>query len=109
MLLQFGMPGGVELIVILLIGLLMFGLPVLLILLFGAAWLRSRGDYDDRIRELETEIARLQAQMGDDGDSAGTTDADTTRPTDAATKTGEEDRGDDASTDDGDTGADASR
>ncbi|WP_436909351.1 hypothetical protein [Halosimplex marinum] len=67
MLLQMGIPGGVELLVILVMGLVLFGLPLVLIAVVGALWLRSDDDYDERIRELETEIARLQAQVGDDG------------------------------------------
>ncbi|WP_415380945.1 hypothetical protein [Halosimplex sp. TS25] len=72
--LQFGIPGGIELLVILLMGLVMFGLPVLLVVVLGTVWLRSRDDYDDRIRELETEIARLQAQVGDGASGGATTD-----------------------------------
>jgi sec-independent protein translocase protein TatA len=67
MLLQLGIPGGVELLVVLVMGLLMFGLPLVLVAVLGALWLRSDDDYDERIRQLETEIARLHAQVGDDG------------------------------------------
>lgn len=62
-----GMPGGIELLVILVMGLLMFGLPLILVAVLGVLWLRSDDDYDERIRELETEIARLNAQVGHDG------------------------------------------
>lgn len=66
MLLQMGVPGGIELLVVLVMGLLMFGLPLVLVAVLGALWLRSDDDYDERIRQLETEIARLHAQVGDD-------------------------------------------
>ncbi|MFC7194221.1 hypothetical protein ACFQL4_05350 [Halosimplex aquaticum] len=62
----------------------MFGLPVLLVLVLGTAWLRSRDDYDDRIRELETEIARLQAQVGDGASGGGATDHATDAGTDGS-------------------------
>ncbi|QLH81848.1 hypothetical protein [Halosimplex pelagicum] len=66
MLLQLGMPGGLELLVVLVMGLLMFGLPLVLVAVLGALWLRADDDHDERIRQLETEIARLHAQVGDD-------------------------------------------
>jgi len=69
MFLQMGLPGGIELMVILVMGLILFGLPLVLIAVVGALWLRSDDDYDERIRQLETEIARLNAQVGD-GDAA---------------------------------------
>jgi len=81
MLLQMGMPGGIELLVILVMALIVFGLPLVLIAVVGALWLRSDDDYDERIRQLETEIARLQAQMGEDG---GPTADDFTDPDDAS-------------------------
>ncbi|WP_206425144.1 hypothetical protein [Halosimplex salinum] len=74
MLLQFGIPGGVELLVIAVIALIVFGLPLVLIATVGVLWLRSDDDYDERIRELETEIARLQAEIGTDSDDATTTE-----------------------------------
>ncbi|WP_209452144.1 hypothetical protein [Halosimplex halophilum] len=86
MLAQMGMPGGIELFVILVVAVVVFGLPLVLIAVVGALWLRSDDDYDERIRELETEIARLQAQVGDDGgataDEFADPDATGDRPTD---------------------------
>jgi|GEM_PF-2124973 len=86
MLLQMGMPGGIELLVVLAMGLLMFGLPLVLVAVLGALWLRSDDDYDERIRQLETEIARLHAQVGDDGHATADefTDPAADRPTDDA-------------------------
>lgn len=61
--LQFGMPGGPELIVILLM-VLMMGIPILIIVLavFGAAKLMG-GSEDDQVRELEQRVARLEGQL----------------------------------------------
>lgn len=70
MFLQMGLPGGIELLVVLVMGLILFGLPLVLIAVVGALWLRSDDDYDERIRQLETEIARLNTQVGDDGAAA---------------------------------------
>ena len=83
MVLQFGIPGGPELLVILLIAIFLFGLPILLIAVVGFLYLRSDGDdYDERIRELEAEIARLEAKVGANGDSDATTGTGDTSPTD---------------------------
>ncbi|WP_436930335.1 hypothetical protein [Halosimplex halobium] len=95
MLAQMGMPGGIELLVVLVVALIVFGLPLVLIAVVGALWLRSDDDYDERIRELETEIARLQAQVGDDGGATADefADADATgdRPTDGGRSTEHDD------------------
>lgn len=78
MLLQFAVPGGPELLVIALVALIVFGIPLALVLVLGALWLRSDDeDYDDRIAELEREIAQLRAELGEDGpasDEGGATD-----------------------------------
>jgi hypothetical protein len=111
MLAQMGMPGGIELLVVLVVAVIVFGLPLVLIAVVGALWLRSDDDYDERIRELETEIARLQAQVGDDDgptaddfadpdDDSGNGTAD--RSTDGGRSAGH-DGGDAADRDDGDT------
>jgi sec-independent protein translocase protein TatA len=84
MLAQMGMPGSVELFVILVVAVVVFGLPLVVIAVVGALWLRSDDDYDERIRELETEIARLEAQVGDGAAADEFADPDGTgdRPTD---------------------------
>ncbi|MFB6138831.1 MAG: preprotein translocase subunit TatA [Halosimplex sp.] len=64
--LQMGFPGVVELLVILVVGVIVFGIPLLVVVVLGGLWLRSRGDYEERISELEAEIARLQAEVGTD-------------------------------------------
>ena len=75
--LQLGMPGGLEILIILVIGIIVFGLPLLIITVVGIAWLRGDGDdYDERIAELESEIARLQAEVGVDESAEGDTGAD---------------------------------
>lgn len=60
-----GLPGGPELLIILLVLLFVFGVPLLLAA--GAAvWLYRRRDDDDldeRVRELEAEIAELRRQL----------------------------------------------
>jgi len=83
MVLQFGIPGGPELLVILLIAIFLFGLPILLIAVVGFLYLRSDGDdYDERIRELEAEIARLEAEVGANGDGDATTGTGDASPAD---------------------------
>jgi hypothetical protein len=68
MLLQ--IPGGVELIVILLIAILIFGIPLLLIGIVGALYLRAESDdgedVAERVDELEAEIAALRAEIATD-------------------------------------------
>ena len=63
-----GVPGGPELVILLVVLVLLFGVPVVVIagavLFFG---LRSDGEPDaDRIAELEAEVERLR-EMVDDG------------------------------------------
>lgn len=73
--LQMGVPGGAELIVIGLIAILMFGIPLVLIALVGFLWLRDDDDeYEERIRELESDIATLQAEIG--SEESATSDSD---------------------------------
>ena len=60
----FGVPGGIELLVILLIFLLLFGIPLLLVAGGGYLWFRSREDTAEQIAELQAEIAALRAELG---------------------------------------------
>ena len=76
-----GVPLGPELLIILIIGVLLFGVP--LVLVAGAVlFLALRDDDetadaetvntetadDDRIAELEAEVERLREQVGDEAD-----------------------------------------
>jgi sec-independent protein translocase protein TatA len=68
-----GIPGGPELLIILLVFVVLIGLPALL-LLGGGAYLLSRRDGDrpspselqSRIDELETEVERLRERDGEE-------------------------------------------
>jgi sec-independent protein translocase protein TatA len=97
MLLQ--IPGGPELIVVLLIAILLFGIPLLLIAVVGALYLRAEDGGDDdvaeRVADLEAEIAALRAEIA--GDDA---------PVDATTSGGETTVGDSDSDAIGDDGHD---
>ena len=80
---QFGIPGGPELLLILLIAIFVFGLPILLIAVVGFLYLRSDGDdYDERFRELEAEIARLEAEVGANGAADAATGTEDASPAD---------------------------
>jgi hypothetical protein len=67
--LQFGgVPGGIELLVIGLVFLLLFGIPLVVVVVVGVLWLRSRGTDDgteQRVAELEREVERLREQLDD--------------------------------------------
>jgi sec-independent protein translocase protein TatA len=63
--LQMGIPGGLELIIVLLIALVLFGLPILLLGVGGFLYLRSRTDDEtaERVAELEAEIDDLEREL----------------------------------------------
>jgi sec-independent protein translocase protein TatA len=66
-----GVPAGPELVIIMLIAVLLFGVP--LVVIAGAVlFLKLRSDGDDadadRIAELEAEVERLREQVGDEPD-----------------------------------------
>jgi sec-independent protein translocase protein TatA len=71
-----GIPVGPELLIILIVAALLFGVP--LVLVAGAVlYLATRSEDetvtgettdDDRIAELETEVERLREQVGDESD-----------------------------------------
>jgi len=63
--LQMGIPGGPELLVILLIMVVLFGVPLVLLAVGGFAYLQSSSDDDtqERIAELEGEIDQLKADL----------------------------------------------
>ncbi|WP_178915824.1 hypothetical protein [Natronomonas gomsonensis] len=56
--LQFGIPGGPELLIIFLI-LFLFAVPVLLVVLF----LVSRSGSSDRVEELEARVEELESEL----------------------------------------------
>ncbi|WP_435095395.1 preprotein translocase subunit TatA [Halorubrum sp. N11] len=74
-----GVPGGPELVIILLIAVLLFGVP--LVLIAGAVlFLRQRSDGDeaeaDRIADLEAEVERLREKVDDESDEGDEADGD---------------------------------
>lgn len=70
-----GVPGGMELLVIGLIALLLFGVPAVLLVVVGARWFGR----ESRIEELEREVNRLRENVKE-----GRRDAERT-PEDAGT------------------------
>lgn len=64
----FAVPGGMELAVILLIFVLLFGVPLVILGALGY-WVASRPTDEvtaERIEELETDVAELQSRLEDD-------------------------------------------
>jgi len=70
-----GIPAGPELIIILIIAVLLFGVPLVLVAA-AVLYLTTRSEDetaaetadDDRIAELEAEVERLREQVGDEPD-----------------------------------------
>jgi len=66
-----GVPGGPELVIILIILVLLFGVPIVLIAA-GVVFLKLRSDGEeadaDRIAELEAEVERLREAVDDEPD-----------------------------------------
>ncbi|WP_050047945.1 hypothetical protein [Halanaeroarchaeum sulfurireducens] len=64
-----GVPGGVELLIILFVFVLLFGVPLTILLVLGY---RLTGETDDgtvsdeRIEELEAEVAALNERLEDE-------------------------------------------
>lgn len=58
---QFGIPGAVELLVVVLV-LFLFGAPLVLLALF---LVNRRQDQRDRVEELEAQVDELQTQVGE--------------------------------------------
>ena len=66
-----GVPGGPELLILLVVFVLLFGVP--LVVIAGVVVflkLRSDGEEtdDDRVAELEAEVERLREKVGDEPD-----------------------------------------
>lgn len=87
-----GLPGGVELLIVLFIMFLLFGLPVALALFLGYRYVRGQSSTtsrDERIAELEAELETLREQVetaspaDDEGSvtTGGTTSAESDEPT----------------------------
>jgi len=75
-----GVPGGVELLVILLVMLVLLGLPLFLLAVGGLGfWKLSRGDGDGRddetVEELRRRVDDLEAQLSE-ADVGAEADAD---------------------------------
>ena len=62
-------PGGPELLVILLVAVLLFGVPIVL-LLGVLGYLRTGDSSEERIAELERRIQELEREQGDEGRSS---------------------------------------
>lgn len=63
MLLQMGVPGGLELLVVLVVTLVLYGVPLLVVVGGGYLYYRSREDTSERIESLEREVARLREAL----------------------------------------------
>lgn len=64
-----GMPGGVELLVILLIFVLLFGIPITILLVLGFKFTQRASDEPEtteRIEELEAEVSDLKDRLEDE-------------------------------------------
>ena len=60
-----GFPGGIELLVIFLVFVLLFGVPMTLLVAFGYKYVRdAAGEPDEaRLEELESDVAELRARL----------------------------------------------
>ncbi|MGM0398364.1 MAG: preprotein translocase subunit TatA [Halobacteriota archaeon] len=64
-----GIPGGLELLIILFIFVLLFGIPLTILLFLGYRLTDRVGESavsDDRLEELESEVAALKERLEDD-------------------------------------------
>lgn len=64
-LLVVGMPGGLELLLVLFVLFVLFGVPATLLVLLGYRHIRGSADTrtDERLSELESDIERLEARL----------------------------------------------
>lgn len=78
-----GVPGGIELLVVLFIVFLLFGVPLTLLVVLGYKHLKNATDLEEaeRLDELESEVAALRDQLDDTRGADGRTDADAGTPT----------------------------
>ncbi|MFB6132771.1 MAG: preprotein translocase subunit TatA [Halanaeroarchaeum sp.] len=64
-----GMPGGVELLVILFIFAVLFGIPITVLLLLGYRFTQRASEdpeTDERIEELEADVSALKERLEDE-------------------------------------------
>lgn len=64
-----GMPGGLELLVILVIFVLLFGIPLTILLVLGYRLTERAGESaipEDRLEELEAEVDELKTRLEDE-------------------------------------------
>ncbi len=63
-----GMPGGLELLLVLFVFFVLFGVPAALLVLLGYKHIRGSADdrTDERLSELESDIERLEARLEGD-------------------------------------------
>ena len=69
-----GVPGGPELLVVLLLLVALFGVPLVVAFL---GWQYLRGD--GRVDELEARVRELESELDDDADAADADEDDGTR------------------------------
>lgn len=81
-----GVPGGIELVIIFFVLFLLFGVPVALALILGYRYVKGQAGEDvkeERIADLEAELAELQNAVENDSPDGSTTDSRTvTSPSD---------------------------
>lgn len=79
-----GIPGGIELVVIFFVMFLLFGVPVALALILGYRYVKGQADEEvkeERIAELEAELAELRDAVEDNPNAGTSTDSTTTAST----------------------------
>jgi type II secretory pathway pseudopilin PulG len=62
-------PGGPEFAVMLVVALVLFGIPLVLVLVLGTLWIRSNQDDEEvtrQIAELQAEVRELRTELQDD-------------------------------------------
>lgn len=64
-LLVVGMPGGLELLLVLFVLFVLFGVPATLLVILGYKHIRSSADAgtEERLAELESDIEQLEARL----------------------------------------------
>ena len=68
-----GLPGGPELLIVLLVMVLVLGIPTLLVAaaaFFGLRYVRGGDTREERIAELEREVSELRQRLGEEPTSS---------------------------------------